>query len=153
MKSRLSIALLLVGLVTLQSCKNEKVESTDVVSNAPKIDTAVIPDPEVEMSESPGTQIYSELRKQDIALQAEAVILNSVAEGSSEKAYLIFNEDESKVEVFLPENSKGFIYERKGTEGNYTWTDGLNELIQWKGYVLRTLKQAKPLFAGDLKYQ
>ena len=138
-----------MGLCKFQSYKNEQSKTPETPSTTPTVDSAS----HVEMTETPGTQIFSEIRQQEIALQAEAIILNSVKEGSTEKAYLIFSEDQSKVEVFLPENAKGILYDRKGTEGNYTWTDGVHELIPWKGYVLRTLKQATPLFAGDLKYQ
>lgn len=149
MKLKLSTAVLMVGFITFQSCKNEKVESTTNVSDNAQIDSTDVVKSEVDRNDERGTQIYSELRKTNVALEAAGIVLNSLLEGNSEKAYLIFNDDESKVEVFLPENSKGIIYDRKGTEGNYTWTDGLNEVIMWKGYVLRTLKQGKPLFAGD----
>ena len=153
MRLQLGIIVLSIGLFTFQSCKNEQSKSLETISNKSKPDTAPNEVSNVEFTESPGTQFFSEIRQQKIALQAEAIILNSVTQGSTEKAYLIFNVDQSKVEVFLPKNPKGILYERKGTEGNHTWTDGLNELILWKGYVLRTLKQATPLFAGDLKYQ
>ena len=98
---------------------------------------------------SNANEMFSAVKNKKVNLDKDAITLTSVKEGNSDKAYLIFNDDQSKVEVFMPKEKKGIMYDRKGTEGNYTWTDGKNELIQWKGYVLRTLKQAIPLFNGD----
>lgn len=144
-----------VILFALQSCKKEAQKETQANIDSLKIQ-AVVPDSannqEVTtkpMDSASGGQIFSSVKNKEISLDKDAVTLTSVKEGSPEKAYLVFNEDQSKVEVFLPGEKTGIMYDRKGTEGNYTWTDGKNELIQWKGYVLRTLKQAIPLFSGD----
>lgn len=92
---------------------------------------------------------YSSLMNENIDLQKTAIALNPLQEGKQKKAYLLFNGDQSKAEIFLPDETSGTIYKRTGTEGNYTWTDGQHEVIQWKGYVIRTVKDKTPLFAGD----
>lgn len=94
---------------------------------------------------------FSDLKNGDVNLDKDAITLSSMREGNSEKAYLLFNEDQSKAEIFLPNDSNSLVLDRKGTEGNYTWTDGKYELIVWKGYILQTLKQGTKLFAGDVK--
>ncbi|MBC7557720.1 MAG: hypothetical protein H7195_12250, partial [Chryseobacterium sp.] len=95
-------------------------------------------------------QTFSALKNGKISLKKDAITLKSLTELSTENAYVVFNEDQSKAEVFLPNGKNGIVMERKGTEGNYAWTDGTYELIQSKGYILRTLKDPKPLFGGDV---
>lgn len=142
-----SIAVLMV-ISTLHSCKKEKPKENEQQTAIQKDSPVVNPMAHV-------MDYENNLAKDSLAAETpklhdkDAITLNSLAEGSTEKAYLVFNEDQSKAEIFLPNQKIGTILNRKGTEGNYTWTDGNYELISWKGYVLRTLKDAKPLFGGD----
>ncbi|MBF8455616.1 hypothetical protein IV494_00340 [Kaistella sp. G5-32] len=155
MNFRNTAIIAVLSIFALQSCKKE-VATTSISNNDSMKTDAMVTDslttvkPEIKsMDSAAGIEMFSALKNKKVSLDKDAVTLTSVKEGSPEKAYLIFNDDQSKVEVFLPGEKKGILYDRKGTEGNYTWTDGKNELIQWKGYVLRTLKQAIPLFNGD----
>lgn len=149
MKIKAILIATLVGTLALTSCKkdNKDVVQNDMITTGDSLTTAPVAK-DID-STSAGMMTPSSLQNKDIDLSKDAITLNSVTEGNTDKAYLLFNEDQSKVEVFMPGESRGIIYDRKGSEGDYTWTDGKNELIQWKGYVLRTLKQATPLFAGD----
>lgn len=149
MKLKAILVATLVGTLALTSCKkeNKDVVQNDMIITGDSLTTAPVAN-DID-STSAGMMTPSSLQNKDIDLSKDAITLNSVTEGNTDKAYLLFNKDQSKVEVFMPGESKGIIYDRKGSEGDYTWTDGKNELIQWKGYVLRTLKLATPLFAGD----
>ena len=62
-------------------------------------------------------------------------------------AFLIFNEDETQAEVFIPGREGSFILERKGQEGGYTWVSGKLTVFAWKGYVLQ--ESGKTLYHGD----
>lgn len=60
-------------------------------------------------------------------------------------AYVLFNEDASQAEVFLPKDTASIILER-GDEGK-PWILNDWQLVPWKGYVLK--KGAVTMFAGD----
>ncbi|WP_417429432.1 hypothetical protein [Halpernia sp.] len=151
MKTKLFAIALLLGFITLNSCKKAEIKATETDNNEKK-DTSSLVNPMAHVMDSANIPVKDSLVEDNkIILNKDAITLNSVKEGSTEKAYLVFNEDQSKAELFLPNEKLGTILERKGSEGNYTWTDGKLELIQWKGYVLRTLKQGNNLFAGDVK--
>lgn len=151
MKNNIIFAALLFGAFSLSSCNKEKNDAvqTDMKIDEDSLTTAPIATGEDSASAVSGT--FSAVKNGYVSLEEEAIILNSMADGSTEKAYLLFNADQSKAEVFLPNTTVGLMMDRKGTEGDYTWTDGEYELIIWKGYVLQTLKQGNKLFAGDVK--
>ena len=60
-------------------------------------------------------------------------------------AYVLFNEDASKAEVFLPKDTASIVLTR-GAEGK-PWVLKDWQLVQWKGYVLK--KGAVTMFSGD----
>jgi hypothetical protein len=60
-------------------------------------------------------------------------------------AYVLFNEDASKAEVFLPKDTTSIVLSRKA-EGK-PWILNDWQLIPYKGYVLK--KGDKNRFAGD----
>ena len=62
-------------------------------------------------------------------------------------AFLIFNEDQTEAEVFIPGREGSFILQRKGQEGGYTWVSGKLTVFAWKGYVLQ--ESGKTLYHGD----
>ena len=151
MKFKNTAAILALVLFAFQSCKKEEAKTTEAqIEKSMDTDSLTTTASEPVLADSTmGTKTFSELENKEIMLQKDAITLNSVQEGSLEKAYLLFNDDQSKAEIFMPGETEGVIFDRKGSEGDYTWTDGKYELIQWKGYVLRTLKQGTPLFGGD----
>ena len=150
--------IILVSFFLFQSCKKEveinaatSVNESTALTEFP-MDTLTKAPTEIKISDSSSAnQLFSAVKNKEVDLNKDAITLTSVKEGSMEKAFLIFNDDQSKVEVFLPNKKKGIMFDRKGSEGNYTWTDGKYELITWKGYILQTLKQGTKLFAGDVK--
>ncbi|MBD2752265.1 hypothetical protein [Spirosoma validum] len=62
-------------------------------------------------------------------------------------AVLIFNADQSKVELYMPDQKGSLILNRTGEEGNYSWKNDSLDLFAWKGYALR--KNGKAIFHGD----
>lgn len=90
---------------------------------------------------------YSELKQTCLELATLNTILNPLKDGSKtegKKAYVLFNDDNTKVELFLPSNNEGIILE-KSNEGN--WTNKNYKLNSWKGYVLQ--KDGKAIFGGN----
>ena len=62
-------------------------------------------------------------------------------------AVLIFNNDQSKVELYMPNQKGSLILDRTGKEGNYIWKNDSLEVFAWKGYALR--KNGKVIFQGE----
>ena len=60
-------------------------------------------------------------------------------------AYVLFNEDASKAEVFLPKDTASIILTR-AAEGK-PWILNDWQLVPWKGYVLK--KGVIVMFSGD----
>ena len=144
------ISSLFIIIFTLQSCNKKEVTKPEKIESAAAKDSDVInPMAHVMDSSTTSGQTFSVIKNAKISLKNNAITLKSLTELSTENAYLLFNGDQSKAEVFLPNGKHSLMLERKGSEGNYTWTDGTYQLIMWKGYVLRSLKDAKPLFGGD----
>lgn len=149
MKIKFLPTVLLLAIATLNSCTKDNAKTTEKTMDV-KTDS-VIANPTNTTMDSATVEVKDATsQSSNLSQSKDAITLNSMSEGSTEKAYLVFNEDQSKAEILLPNEKTTTILERKGTEGNYTWTDGKLELIQWKGYVLRTLKQGTNLFAGDV---
>ena len=149
MKIKFLPTVLLLAIATLNSCTKDNAKTTEKTMEV-KTDSVIATPTNTTMDSATVEVKDATSQSSDLSQSKDAITLNSMSEGSTEKAYLVFNEDQSKAELLLPNEKTTTILERKGTEGNYTWTDGKLELIQWKGYVLRTLKQGTNLFAGDV---
>lgn len=65
-----------------------------------------------------------------------------MTEGKS--AFVLFNDENSEAEVFLPSKDRGIVL-KKTNEGN--WSNAEYKLISWKGYVLQ--KDKKAIFGGQ----
>lgn len=87
---------------------------------------------------------WSSIKKSSVQLSVIATCLNpvEVKDKNQSAAYFIFSDDKSKAELFLPAETNSILLTRKGTEGNFIWTNGEFELIAWKGYVLKKNKVA-----------
>lgn len=80
---------------------------------------------------------YSELKQSCLELVTLKTKLNPLKDGAKidgHSAYILFNSDNSKVEIFLPKSNKGIVLE-KSKQGNWTFEN--YTLISWKGYVLQ----------------
>ena len=88
--------------------------------------------------------VFSAIKNKNIQLSETAIKLNPIElkDKDNKPSFLIFSDDKLKAEVFLPDFTKPLLLNRKGNEGNYSWTNGEFELFMWKGYVLKKNKVA-----------
>ena len=89
---------------------------------------------------------YSNFKQTYIELKSLSIKLNAISNGQKNdnlKAFILFNENKSKAEIFLPKNHQGIVLDRINS-GNWGNQDYL--LISWKGYVLQ--KKGIPIFGG-----
>ena len=88
----------------------------------------------------------SEIKNNCIELSTIPTRLNPLKDGAmstGESAYVLFSTDQSKAELFLPNQEKGIVLNKKA-EGN--WDNAEYKLIAWKGYVIQ--QNGKPIFGG-----
>ncbi|MEO6166247.1 MAG: hypothetical protein ABIO46_01960 [Chitinophagales bacterium] len=83
--------------------------------------------------------VWSDLKNNCVELSTTATRLNPIEMKDKGKspAFIIFSDDQSQAELYLPENNNAVILERKGKEGSRYWQYQDLKLIQWKGYVLK----------------
>lgn len=82
-------------------------------------------------------KVYSVLEQNCLTLASFKTKLNPLKDGArveGNPTYLIFNADNSKAEIFLPNFDKGIVLE-KSSEGN--WDSKQYKLFAWKGFVLQ----------------
>lgn len=82
-------------------------------------------------------KVFSTIEQNCLELARLKIKLNPLKDGAMTEgspAYLLFNETQSKVEVFLPKSNKGMVLEQL-SPGN--WAFGNYRLQSWKGYVLQ----------------
>lgn len=92
-------------------------------------------------------KVYSELQQTCLEVTALNNKLNALKDGSMAKgspAYILFNNDKTKAELFIPQMDKGMVLD-KTNEGN--WSKGDYKLIAWKGYVVQY--KGKAIFGGE----
>ena len=90
---------------------------------------------------------HSNLRQTCVTLSELKTKLNPLKDGemtSGNPAFILFDESQSKAELFLPNANDGLVLE-KTSEGN--WQNGDYYLISWKGYVIKYKGQA--IFGGE----
>ncbi|HEV8080223.1 MAG TPA: hypothetical protein VGP43_05900 [Chitinophagaceae bacterium] len=82
---------------------------------------------------------WSVLKNNCVDLSVTANVLNPIEIKDKDKipAYVIFSDDKSQAELYLPGNNVALMLERKGKEGNWSWQYQDLKLIPWKGYVLK----------------
>jgi len=88
----------------------------------------------------------SKVKQTCLTLNTLNIKLNPLKEGSKTEgnpAYVLFNEDKSKAEIFLPEFNDGILL-NKTSNGN--WSNNKYKLISWKGLVIQ--EEGKPIFGG-----
>ncbi|MCV9926977.1 hypothetical protein OIU83_04910 [Flavobacterium sp. LS1R49] len=90
---------------------------------------------------------WSSLKKECVRIFEVGTKLEHAEDGKtySTVAYVIFEKDGNKAELFLDTQKEPIILERK-TEGE-PWIKGDLELIPWKGYVLK--KAGKIIYTGE----
>ncbi|MCC9073828.1 hypothetical protein LNQ49_19785 [Flavobacterium sp. F-65] len=90
---------------------------------------------------------WSEVKKECVRIFEVGTKLSHAEDGKtySTVAYVIFEKDGNKAELFLDTQKETIMLERKA-EGE-PWINGDLELIPWKGYVLK--KAGKIIYTGE----
>ena len=91
---------------------------------------------------------WSEIRQECVRLFEKGIRLNPVEKGTAEiSAFIILSGDESRAELFLPNNQPSMILNRQGDQKNATWQQGDFKLLKEKGYVLQ--KNGKTMYTAQ----
>lgn len=93
---------------------------------------------------------WSEVKKECIQIFASGTALTAVdpSLNKSLAAYVVFNEDQTKAELFMASVKGSKVLQRKGSSGSYTWESGAFKLSSGAdGYVLK--EGSKTLYAQD----
>jgi hypothetical protein len=146
------ISTLLLILLVAGSCKltdSDPNEETDEKINATTAkDSSVVNDKDENGCLASAGYIWSKVNKECVK-GFSGVQLNPIDKPDNEdetlSAYVLFNEDATQAEIFLPKDTTSIILERSN-EGK-GWVNKEWQLFPWKGYVLK--KGDKNMFAGD----
>lgn len=90
---------------------------------------------------------FSRLKQTCLELATLNIKLNPLKDGvktEGNPAYVLFNDVNTKAEVFFPFQNEGIVL-TKTAEGN--WANKNYRLISWKGYVIQ--KNEKAIFGGE----
>ncbi|MEZ4877412.1 MAG: hypothetical protein R2805_07685 [Flavobacterium sp.] len=143
-----SIYLVMVLFVAL-SCKlTDKKADEDVLPQAESKEVMKAVDKDENGCLASAGYIWSKLNKECVKLFT-GVQLNPIDKPQNEdetvSAFIMFSEDGSQAELFLPNSTETYILTRK-TEGE-SWVLNEWQLIPYKGYILK--QGEKILYAGD----
>ncbi len=139
----------LLLLVLVCSCKyiDEK-EDTDEVKSAASVSDSVVNDKDENGCLASAGYVWSKVNKECVK-GFSGIQLNPMDKPDNEdetlSAYVLFNEDGSEAEIFLPKDTTSLVLSR-AAEGK-PWILKDWQLVPWKGYVLK--KGGKNMFAGD----
>lgn len=144
------ISTLLLVLLFACSCKYvDQKEDIDETQNATASrDSSVVNDKDENGCLASAGYVWSKVNKECIK-GFSGIQLNPIDKPDNEdetlSAYVLFNEDASQAEVFLPKDTTSVVLTRK-SEGQ-PWILNDWQLVPWKGYVLK--KGTENKFAGD----
>ncbi len=92
-------------------------------------------------------QSFSELKQTCLELTALNIKLNPLKDGAittGSPAYILFDKDRKKAELFLPNREKGVVLP-KTNQGN--WANDEFIVVSWKEYVVQ--QHGKAVFGGQ----
>ncbi len=144
------ISILVLLLLVVCSCKytDSSEETPEVQQSATAKDSSVVNDKDENGCLASAGYIWSKVNKECVK-GFSGIQLNPMDKPDNEdetlSAYVLFNEDASKAEVFLPKDTTSLVLTRDA-EGK-PWVFDEWQLVAWKGYVLK--KAEKNVFAGD----
>lgn len=145
------IATLLMILLIVSSCRlidqNDDTEENSKVASTTK-DSTVVNDKDENGCLASAGFVWSKVNKECVK-GFSGIQLNPTDKPDNQdetlSAYVLFNEDASQAEVFLPKDTASIVLTR-GAEGK-PWILNDWQLVPWKGYVLK--KGAVTMFSGD----
>ncbi|WP_396174038.1 hypothetical protein [Flavobacterium sp.] len=144
------IATIFIFSIIIYSCKltDENDVEEKVVKNTTTKDSTVVNDKDENGCLSSAGYVWSKVNNECVKGYS-GIQLNpmNVANNEDEtaSAYVLFNEDASMAEVFLPNDTTSIVLTRS-TEGK-PWVYKDWQLIAWKGYVLK--KGGENKYMGD----
>ncbi len=144
------ITLLLIAFL-FSSCKwidqNEDTAESPKVAAAVK-DSTVVNDKDENGCLASAGYVWSKVNKECVK-GFSGIQLNPTGKQDNQdetlSAYVLFNEDASKAEVFLPKDTASIVLTRSAEGKPWVLKDW--QLVPWKGYVLK--KGNVTMFAGD----
>ncbi len=145
------ITTLLIIVLIVSSCKlidqNEDTEENPKVAAALK-DSTIVNDKDENGCLASAGYVWSKVNKECVK-GFSGIQLNPTGKQDNQdetlSAYVLFNEDASQAEIFLPKDTTSIVLSR-AAEGK-PWILNDWQLVPWKGYVLK--KGAVTMFAGD----
>lgn len=144
------IATIFIFSIIIYSCKltDENDVEEKVVKNTTTKDSTVVNDKDENGCLSSAGYVWSKVNNECVKGYS-GIQLNpmNVANNEDEtaSAYVLFNEDASMAEVFLPKDTSSIVLTRSA-EGK-PWVYKEWQLIAWKGYVLK--KGGENKYMGD----
>ncbi|WP_284652008.1 hypothetical protein [Flavobacterium terrisoli] len=145
------ISLLLIASIVLFSCKltdQNDGESEDENLPLAAKDSSVVNDKDEHGCLATAGYIWSRMNKECVKGYTGMQLNpsdNPENEDETLSAFVIFSEDQSKAEVFLPNEANSVVLTRLAEGKPWVFEDW--QLVPWKGYVLK--KGADIKFAGD----
>ena len=144
------ISTLILTLLLACSCKYiDQKEEAGVTHNATTAkDSSVVNDKDENGCLASAGYVWSKVNKECVK-GFSGIQLNPMDKPDNEdetlSAYVLFNEDASLAEIFLPKDTTSIVLSRSA-EGK-PWVLNDWQLVPWKGYVLKKGNENK--FAGD----
>ena len=144
------ISFIILFILSVSSCKliDEKENTTEILSTTVLKDTMVVNDKDENGCLASAGYIWSKVNKSCVkgfsGIQLNPFD-NSANEDETLSAYVLFNEDASQAEIFLPKDTSSIVLSRSDEGKPWVYKDW--KLIPWKGYVLK--KREIDKFTGD----
>ncbi|CAN5417787.1 hypothetical protein BH11BAC2_BH11BAC2_21160 [soil metagenome] len=148
MKNLITVLLIIMFSSCNETATNDEQQITDSIVTIDTISVKVGADTDVHGCKSSAGFQWSILKNDCIQIFETAVKLQSQHSDSVSAAFILFNEDKSKAELFVSGESTSLILIKQGEEGAHYWQNGPWKLFPWKGYVLK--KGDKVLYVVDL---
>ncbi|MCA6421918.1 MAG: hypothetical protein IM568_03745 [Flavobacterium sp.] len=144
------ITTILIFSIFIYSCKltDEKDIEEKVANNTTTKDSTVVNDKDENGCLSSAGYVWSKVNNECIKGYS-GIQLNPMNDATNEdetaSAYVLFNEDASQAEVFLPKDTSSIVLTRSAEGKPWVYKDW--QLIAWKGYVLK--KGGENKYMGD----
>ena len=148
MKKKIALLLLPLLIVSCKLKDQKEDEGKIQMKAATTKDSTLVNDNDENGCLSSAGYVWSKVNKECVK-GFSGIQLNPIDKPANEdetlSAYLLFNEDASKAEIFLPKDTTSIVLSRTGQDKPWILNDW--QLITSKGYVLK--KSAKTIFSGD----
>lgn len=144
------IATILIFSIIIYSCKltDENDIEEKVANNTTTKDSTIVNDKDENGCLSSAGYVWSKVNNECVKGYS-GIQLNPMNEATNEdetaSAYVLFNEDASMAEVFLPKDTSSIVLTRSAEGKPWVYKDW--QLIAWKGYVLK--KGGENKYMGD----